>query len=381
MNKRDVSLDQLNYMQRYVATEMVDMYREGRLTRRTMLRRVVAICGGAAGASLLLTSCGESTSGMSGMLDAASGGSSGASDAAGGAGGGTGSTDAGAPDRAGAADAAGGADAAAGGADAGAPDRGAAADAATARDGGPAALSVPANDPAIDGADIKFMADVELFGYLAKPRAGAKGLGVVVIHENRGLTDHIRDVARRLAKAGYHALAIDLCSRGGGTDKIDPNMVGAFLSAPARLNDLVKDLGSAMDHLGTQAGVKNDRFGVVGFCYGGGMTWRAAAAHPKVKAAVPYYGPAPDPLDILKTTNAAILGQYGETDSRVNGAMNSIIAATEKTLTDAGKIFDKRIHAGAGHAFNNDTGGSYQEAAAVSGWKDTLAWFDKYLGA
>jgi carboxymethylenebutenolidase len=116
---------------------------------------------------------------------------------------------------------------------------------------------------------------------------------------------------------------------------------------------------------------------VVGFCFGGGYTLRMAAANPKLAAAVSYYGPVPDPASQMSTTNAAILGQYGGNDTRVN----STVPGLEKVMQESGKTFEKRVYDGANHAFNNDTGQNYNEAAAVAAWKETLAWFDKYLKA
>ena len=113
--------------------------------------------------------------------------------------------------------------------------------------------------------------------------------------------------------------------------------------------------------------------GVVGFCFGGGMTLSYAAAQPKVLAAVPYYGPTPQPPSVMSATGAAILAQYGANDTRVNAGIPDLEAAL------AGKTFEKKISDGAGHAFNNDTGGAYNEAAAVQAWQATLAWFARYL--
>ena len=112
---------------------------------------------------------------------------------------------------------------------------------------------------------------------------------------------------------------------------------------------------------------------MVGFCFGGGMTLSYAAAQPKVRAAVPYYGPTPQPASAMSATRAAILAQYGATDTRVNAGIPDLEAA----LT--GKTFEKRIYDGAGHAFNNDTGGGYNEAAATQAWQATIDWFARYL--
>ncbi len=358
-----IDLDSIDYMQRYLSVEMFEMYREGRLSRRGMLRKVIGICGSGAAAAALIASCEDDKGGSSAGGGSGGGGGSGRDASAGaGASGGAGGS-------ASAAGGSGGADAAV---DAGARDGAAATDASP-----PGVLSVPANDPAVEGMDIRYMGDVELRGYFAKPKNAMGTLaGVVVIHENRGLTDHIRDVARRLAKAGFMALSVDLASRGGGTEMVGGG-IQAFLSDMNRRPDLIKDIGFSLDELGRRGALK-DKYGVTGFCYGGGMTWQAAANHARVLAAVPYYGPMP-PLELLKTTNAAILAHYAQNDNNVNGANNATIDATQMTLKDAGKVFEKMIHPGTGHAFNNDTGASYNETAAVNAWMATLDWFRKYL--
>jgi len=235
-------------------------------------------------------------------------------------------------------------------------------------------LSVAADDPAIQASDVTYQSDTEIMGYLAKPAAAGTYPGVIVIHENRGLTDHIKDVARRLAKAGFVSLAPDLVSRNGGTASQSRDQVAGVLGQ-ARPEDLVKDLSAGVDYLLQQPGVKPDKAGVVGFCFGGAYTLRLAAANPKIAAAVPYYGVTPEPASQMADTNAAIMGQYGATDNRVN----STIPALEETLSKAGKTFEKHIYEGAGHAFNNDTGANYNEAAATQAWQRTLDWFTKYL--
>jgi len=139
----------------------------------------------------------------------------------------------------------------------------------------------------------------------------------------------------------------------------------------------VSDLNAAVTFLSQQTGVKPDKYGVVGFCFGGGYTLRLAAANPQIAAAVSYYGPVPDPASQISVTNAAILGQYGANDTRVNGT----VPALEQAMAASGKTYEKRVYDGAGHAFNNDTGQNYNEAAAVAAWKETLGWFEKYLKA
>lgn len=358
-----VSVDQLNQMQRYLGEEMIEEYQEGHMSRREMLKRLLGICGGGAAAAALLAACGASTPTQSAPTAAAP------------AGGGEPPTAAPQPTAAPAAEAT--AAPAARATDAPAPTA-AAATAPTAAQpaaGAGSPLSVPADDPDVAGSDVTFPSASTINGYLARPKAEGTYPGVIVIHENRGLTDHIRDVARRLAKAGYIALAPDLASRGGGTDKLGTGIQGFFANTqPA---DLVADLNAGVDFLAQQQGVKADKYGVVGFCFGGGYTLRLAGANPKIAAAVSYYGPVPDPASQVAATNAAILGQYGATDQRVNGT----VPALEQAMKDAGKTFEKRVYDGASHAFNNDTGGNYNQEAALAAWKETLGWFDKYLKA
>ena len=193
--------------------------------------------------------------------------------------------------------------------------------------------------------------------------------GVIVIHEIFGLTDHIRDVARRLAKVGYLALAVDLASRSGGTDKAE-NVPGALTQGP--VEDRIADLNSGVAFLEANDNY-NGKLGVTGFCFGGGMTLSLAAAQPKVLAAVPYYGPTPQPPSVMSATKAAILAHYGADDARVNAGIPDLEAALK------GKRFEKRVHAGAGHAFNNDTGDAYNEDVAIGAWTETTGWFSRYL--
>jgi carboxymethylenebutenolidase len=361
-----MSVDQLNQMQRYLGEEMIEDYQEGMLTRREMLRRLLGICGGAAGAAALLAACGASTPTTAAPTAGAAPPSLAPPTAV--------------PEATAAATTAPEATAAATAAQA-APTAAATAPAssgtatAAPQPTGKSPLSVPADDPDITASDVTIQGDAEIKGYMARPKAEGTYPGVVVIHENRGLTDHIRDVARRLAKAGYIAVAPDLASRAGGTDKVGTQIQAFF--ANAKPEELVSDLNAAVTFVGQQAGVKAGKYGVVGFCFGGGYTLRLAAANPSIAAAVSYYGPAPDPVSQMSATNAAILGQYGGNDQRVNGT----IPAMEKVLQDSGKTFEKRVYDGANHAFNNDTGQNYNETAAVAAWKETLAWFDKYLKA
>jgi len=357
-NRDAVSVDQLNQMQRYLGEEMIEEYQEGHMSRREMLKRLLGICGSSAAVAALLAACGASSATPPAPTAAAPQPTSVPPTAA---------PEATTVPEATAAPAAGPTQAAT------APT--AAATAATQAGAATSPLSVAADDPDVKGNEVTFPGDTTINGYLARPAADGTYPGVIVIHENRGLTDHIRDVARRLAKAGYVALAPDLASRAGGTAKAGTQIQGFF--ANAKPEELVSDLNAAVTFLSQQNGVKADKYGVVGFCFGGGYTLRLAAANPKIAAAVSYYGPVPNPASQIATTNAAILGQYGGNDARVNGT----VPALEQAMKESGKTFEKRVYDGANHAFNNDTGQNYNQDAAVAAWKETLTWFDKYLKA
>lgn len=206
------------------------------------------------------------------------------------------------------------------------------------------------------------------------PAAEPRG-AVLVIHENKGLNDWVRSVAGRLAGIGYSALAIDLLSEEGGTATFsDPAEATAALSKVERPR-FIADLRSGLDELARRApGVK---LAAVGFCFGGGMVWQLlAAGEPRLSAAVPFYGPAPDDADFSGSKDAAVLGIYAALDDRVNASEPVARAALEK----AGMTFDLVTEPGADHAFFNDTGKRYDPSAAADAWKRLQQWFSRYLG-
>ncbi len=238
-----------------------------------------------------------------------------------------------------------------------------------------ATLNVAADDPAIEAMAVTFPGQgATIMGYLAKPKGNGPFPIVLVCHENRGLLEHIQDVTRRYGKAGYVALSVDLLSRQGGTDKVAADQVPGMLGS-ADPNQMVSDFKSALTYAQTLAYARKDRAGMVGYCFGGGMTWRAAMAIPELRAVNPYYGPIPPSLDDVPKINAAILAFYGETDTRLNAG----IPAMEDAMKKNNKTFEKIIYPNAGHAFNNDTGASYNAAAARDAFTKSLAWFEKYL--
>jgi carboxymethylenebutenolidase len=222
------------------------------------------------------------------------------------------------------------------------------------------------------GDEIRFSGpNGELIGVLATatPAAGA----VLVIHENRGLTDHIRSLPSRLAADGYTALAIDLLSSQGGTAAMGEGEATAALgNAPTE--QLVADLQAGLDELERRApGVG---LAAIGFCFGGGMTWQLlAAGEPRLAAAVPFYGPFPEGSSVDGSPNAAVLGIYAELDDRVNATFD----AAESALTAAGLTHELRVFEGVDHAFFNYTGPRYDADAAAEAYQAMLDWFGAHL--
>jgi carboxymethylenebutenolidase len=380
--REEVSVDSLNQMQRYVGAEMIDEYQAGHLTRRVMLRRLIYICGSSAAAAALLTACGATATAIpptaAPTTAAPTTVPATTAPAATTAAPTTAAPTTAAPTTAAATTAPATTAPAATTAASGTPASGATtAPPAPTPGAAKGPLTVAATDPDLMVMDVTFQSDTAVTGYLARPKADGTYPGVIVIHENRGLTDHIKDVARRLAKRGYVALAPDLVSRSGGTATAGFDRIPGIVSQ-AKPEDLVKDLNAGVSYLETQAFVKKDKFGVVGFCFGGTYTLRLAGANPKIAAAVPYYGSTPEPAaDTVGKTNAAIMANYGGNDARVNGTIPSL----EKVMKDAGKTLEVNVYEGANHAFNNDTGANFNEKAAVEAWTKTIAWFDKYIKA
>jgi len=197
---------------------------------------------------------------------------------------------------------------------------------------------------------------------------------VLVIHENRGLTDHIRSVAGRLAASGYSALAVDLLSEEGGTAKFtDPAQATAALNA-APPQRFVDDMKAGVQELLRRQ--PDRKVGAVGFCFGGGMVWSLlAAGEPKLSAAAPFYGPLPDKADFAGSPNAAVLAVYAELDTRVNASRDAAKAA----LTKANLQHEIVTFPGANHAFFNDTGARYDPTAAAKAYAQLVDWYGKHL--
>jgi carboxymethylenebutenolidase len=209
-------------------------------------------------------------------------------------------------------------------------------------------------------------------GYLAHLKGETKRPGVIVIHENRGLNLHIRDVARRFALDGFLALAPDMLSPVGGTPADEDKAREMFRSLDVA--ETVARLAAAVTYLGGHP-LSTGRVGAVGFCWGGGMANRLAAAGTALAASVAYYGAQP-PADQVPKISAPLLLHYAGLDERINTG----IAAFEEALKANGKLYEMHTYEGVNHAFNNDTSPTrYDKAAADLAWGRTVEFLRKHL--
>jgi len=311
----------LSQFENYLVHEFVDDYVDGIMTRRDMMRRVLHITGGVAATATVLTQLGVKPA----------------------------SAQEGTP----------------------AP--------APTPTGPRSSVSVPEDDPRITASDVTFPgADGEqITAYQAMPSSGDGPFPVVLIcHENRGLTAHIQDVARRWAAAGYIGAAVDLLSREGGTASIaDPAEIPALLSDESKMQRHVDDFEAAAAYYATQDDADAARLGMIGFCFGGGITWRAATQMPELKGAAPFYGPPP-PLEDVPNIRAAVFGVYSDDpDDFANEGREELVAALEQ----AGVTFEIQVYPDTQHAFHNDTSPRWNEEQALAAWNDTVAWFETYV--
>lgn len=246
--------------------------------------------------------------------------------------------------------------------------------------------TVPEGDANIDATMVEYPGEGgTIFAYLVRPRGAASPArvrahggpppqpAVLVIHENQGLTAHIKDVTRRVARAGYIALGVDLLSRLGGTPNFpDPVQATAAynrVGAAAYLQDML----ASLEYLKALPGVAASRLGAVGFCAGGANCWTLAVTSADLSAAVVFYG-APPPIESVQKAPPLLLN-YAELDRALTGRTPAVV--TE--LLNRQKPFGLSIYEGANHAFHNDTGPRYKPDAACDAWSKTIAFFDLHL--
>eukprot|EP00903_Cladosiphon_okamuranus_P001137 g1135.t1 len=212
----------------------------------------------------------------------------------------------------------------------------------------------------------------EVNGYLVRP-AGATGKlpAVLVIHENRGLNPYIEDVARRLGKAGFMALAPDGLTSVGGYPGTDDK--GRELQRTVDREKLLNDFFAGFEFLLNHEG-STGKVGAVGFCYGGGVVNAIAVAYPELAAGVPFYGRQPDAADVPKI-QAPLMLQYAELDERINAGW----PAYEEALKANGKDYVAHMYPGVNHGFHNDTTPRFDEAAAKLAEERTVEFFKQHL--
>lgn len=235
------------------------------------------------------------------------------------------------------------------------------------------AQTVQENDPRITAETVDIPGIPGLKGYLVKPKDAAGKLPtVIVIHENRGLNPHIKDVTRRVATQGFIALGLDYLSPMGGTPADEDK--GRDMIGQLKVPDVIAYGKAAVAYLkGLPDG--NGKVGAIGFCWGGGAVNNLAVNEPNLNAGVAYYGGQPKAEDVPRI-NAAMMLHYGGLDERINAG----IPAYEAALKQAGKTYEIYVYEGANHAFNNDTGAArYNKEAADLAWGRTIGFLKKYL--
>lgn len=235
------------------------------------------------------------------------------------------------------------------------------------------AQTVQESDPRITAETVDIPGAQGLKGYLVKPKDAAGKLPtVIVIHENRGLNPHIKDVTRRMATEGFLALGLDYLSPMGGTPADEDK--GREMIGQLKQPDVIAYGKAAVAYLKGHPD-SNGKVGAVGFCWGGGAVNNLAVNEPNLNAGVAYYGGQPKAEDVPKI-QAALMLHYGGLDERINAG----IPAYEAALKQAGKTYEIYVYEGANHAFNNDTNAArYDKGAAELAWRRTVDFLKRNL--
>jgi carboxymethylenebutenolidase len=220
--------------------------------------------------------------------------------------------------------------------------------------------------------------NVTIKAFVAAPQTKEKRPAVIVIQEWWGLTDHIKDIARRYAAEGYVAIAPDLYSRLGHALTTDAGEAGKLMNT-LKQEDGLTDLNATVAYLTSVPEVDGARIGVTGFCMGGSYALMLPCVNPAIKAAVPFYGQVPNPDAPLQKLSAPVLYLYGEDDGWITKADVQRLAAALKKYNKPGEI---KTYPGAPHAFFRDNDPSvYRPEAAKDAWGRTKAFFKQHLGA
>ena len=211
--------------------------------------------------------------------------------------------------------------------------------------------------------------------YVAYPERRTKAPAVIVIHEIFGLTPWEPTVADRLAKAGYVAVVPDLLSSRYGITPADPDS-GRKLIGQLEPDRITADLDAVYAYLNGLPAVERDEIGTIGFCWGGGQSFRYATNNPRLQAAIVCYGPAPDSAALARI-QAPVLGIYGEDDARINAALPEV----QRQLTAMGKAFTATTYPATGHGFLKPGRQGSDGPAVEKAWADIVGFYGKHLGS
>ncbi|HEY4674309.1 MAG: dienelactone hydrolase family protein [Thaumarchaeota archaeon] len=240
----------------------------------------------------------------------------------------------------------------------------------------------------IVGEAIKYPGEAgDILAYEARPQFDAQFPAMIIVHENTGLLEHFKDVARRYAMEGFVAVAVDFVSREGGS--LGEDMARENQMKQARMTDAMvqSDIDSTIKHLKSRSYVKGNKIGITGFCWGGRQSMIAALRSKELAAGIPYYGnpvlarqsetQTINPISLVTDSTTPLLSHFGVTDRSI--PTDTVVAQFRQALQDNNKTFEIHIYEGAGHAFFNDTRPSYNEVAAKLSWERNLAFLEKYL--
>ncbi len=210
----------------------------------------------------------------------------------------------------------------------------------------------------------------DVTGYLARPKGDGKYPGVIVIQEWWGLVHHIENVAERFAAEGFVAIAPDLYHGRAASEPDQAMQLARSMTFESALHDMV----ATAKHF-QRLPYSNGKVGCVGFCMGGGLTYRLAAHSDVLSAAVVFYGSSPEQNDEAARVSCPVLGLYGEADQRITAAVPALVQAFQSH----GKSIETHVYPEAPHAFFNDESPAYRQDAARDAWQRTLAFFRRHL--
>jgi carboxymethylenebutenolidase len=218
--------------------------------------------------------------------------------------------------------------------------------------------------------------EFQVGAYLARPKTGASFPAIIVIHENRGLTEFVLDIAQRWAAEGLLAMAVDFLSRVGGTANF-PTMGDAGRGIQQLTRDgVVEDLHAATKYLKTRSDVIKDKIGVTGFCWGGANAFNFATESKELLFAIPFYGRAPQ-MEKLANVACPVFAVYAESDQGVNANLDQV----EAKMKELGKTYTRRMYPGTQHAFMNFTAPQrYNAEQAKAAWADVTAFVKSRIG-